>query len=164
MRPAIELDPDWTARSRLFRRDHLAEDERRGDHPRPLAHTTAGVEHRRDLESQATYYCAQRDGELAGFVCTWSGPAGRGVIENLFVHPGSPLRQARLPATPPGAVSRPARQGRRRRGAVTARGRRSRSQADRRRTHLRRQHTRYLRASLPRRLPPQHRAPGREAN
>jgi GNAT superfamily N-acetyltransferase len=87
VRPAREVDPDWTVRSQMFRRDHLEEDERRGAPPRPLAHTAATIEHRRDLESQATYHCTQRDGEFAGFVCTWSGPAASGMIEDVFVHP-----------------------------------------------------------------------------
>lgn len=87
VRPASELDPDWAARARMFRSDHLEEDSRRGHRPRPVTHTAATIDHRRDLERHATYYGAQRHGDLAGFVCVWTGPTGRGVIEDVFVHP-----------------------------------------------------------------------------
>ncbi|MFC7624316.1 GNAT family N-acetyltransferase [Microlunatus sp. GCM10028923] len=85
VRPAGEADPDWSARGALFRQDHLEEDARHGVAPRPQAATDAIVDHRRELERSATYLWVERDGELAGFLCCWRSPEGRGVIEDVFV-------------------------------------------------------------------------------
>lgn len=82
---AVEVDPDWSARGALFRLDHLEEDARHGVAPRPRSATDAIVEHRRELERYAPYLCVEQGGELAGFLCCWRTPEGRGVIEDVFV-------------------------------------------------------------------------------
>ncbi|GAB3768987.1 GNAT family N-acetyltransferase [Microlunatus parietis] len=82
---AAELDPNWSARGALFRLDHLEEDARHGDTARPQEATDAIVAHRRRLEQHAMYLGVEQDGELAGFLCCWRTPEGRGVIEDVFV-------------------------------------------------------------------------------
>ncbi|GAB3480708.1 GNAT family N-acetyltransferase [Nocardiopsis coralliicola] len=89
VRPASAVDPDWSVRAGMFRDDHLEEDARRGDPPRPAEHTAATVAHRAALEEGgAVYHCAVRSGDIAGFACTWQSPEGLGVIEDVFVRPG----------------------------------------------------------------------------
>ncbi|SDS01986.1 GNAT family N-acetyltransferase [Microlunatus soli] len=87
VRPAIEVDPDWSQRQALFRLDHLEEDDRLGRGRRPVSRTEQVIGHRRALEQFATYWCTTDGDQVTGFVCCWQTPQARGVIEDVFVHP-----------------------------------------------------------------------------
>lgn len=90
VRPAAHVDPDWLARARLLRADHLEEDARHGVPPRPEGDSEAIVEHRRAIAEFAPYLCAMHDGEVVGFLCTWVSERTRtGVIEDVYVSPTS---------------------------------------------------------------------------
>ncbi|MFI6426947.1 GNAT family N-acetyltransferase [Promicromonospora sp. NPDC050880] len=84
---AEDADPGWAARRAMLRTDHLEEDARHGVPERPVADTDATVAHRQALERHATYFCAERRGDVAGFVCAWRAPSGQGVVEDVFVAP-----------------------------------------------------------------------------
>jgi ribosomal protein S18 acetylase RimI-like enzyme len=87
IRPAAEVDADWSERAALFRLDHIEEDLRHRTSPRSQQETDAVVEHRRQLERHATYHCTYSHDTVTGFACSWLTPEGRGVIEDVFVHP-----------------------------------------------------------------------------
>jgi GNAT superfamily N-acetyltransferase len=89
IRPGTQVDPAWRARGELLRADHIEEDTRHGIPPRPPAQTAAIVEHRRAMEGFAPYLCAMEGDEVGGFLCTWTSPTGTGVIEDVYVRPGS---------------------------------------------------------------------------
>ncbi|MDI5979865.1 hypothetical protein [Amycolatopsis magusensis] len=113
VRPADDCDPDWSARAEMFRLDHLEEDARHGVTPRSTARTAAIIEHRRDLERHVSYSCAQRLGQVAGFLCHWKAPSGCGVIEDVCatkapaVSPSPPKSVTPRPTSTPGLVSGP---------------------------------------------------------
>lgn len=52
-----------------------------------MAQTDAVIGHRRELERFAAYCCTVHDDEVTGFLCSWPTPQGRGVIEDVYVHP-----------------------------------------------------------------------------
>lgn len=84
VRPVVD-DDGWAHVHRLFRLDHLEEDERLGRAARSERSTESAVALRRSLG--AAYLLAERDREVAGCIAAWPGDAGLGVVEDVFVHP-----------------------------------------------------------------------------
>jgi GNAT superfamily N-acetyltransferase len=88
VRPLTDIDDDWAALRRLFRQDHIEEDEKAGRPVRPESATDDAITLRRGLvQEKAQYFVAEENGRLTGFVCSWPGDDGMGVIEDVFVHP-----------------------------------------------------------------------------
>ncbi|WP_052668418.1 GNAT family N-acetyltransferase [Nitriliruptor alkaliphilus] len=86
VRPATR-DADWQAITDLFRADHLEEDARRGDPPRPASSTQAAVALRRSLGPDVEYLLAHRGERVTGCLAIWVSEEGVGLVEDLFVRP-----------------------------------------------------------------------------
>lgn len=84
IRPATD-DADWKVISDLFRSDHLEEDARRGDPPRPLAETQDAVALRRSLGPDVEYLLAEQGDHIIGCIAIWVSDEGVGLIEDVFV-------------------------------------------------------------------------------
>lgn len=88
VRPHADDGESWSRLRRLFRLDHCEEDARAGRPCRPERDTDDSVTVRRGLAGAGVrYFVAVADDRPIGFVCSWAGDAGWGVVEDVFVHP-----------------------------------------------------------------------------
>lgn len=89
----LELSPvtgdDWETIYQFFRIDHVEEDARAKRETRPESLTRAGVELRRSIGAEATYYLATTASEPEACIATWENGRGIGIIEDVFVYPDS---------------------------------------------------------------------------
>jgi len=84
VRPATD-EADWKAITDLLRNDHLEEDGRHGDPPRPLAQTQEAVALRRSLGPDVEYLLAEQGDRVIGCIAIWVRGKGVGLIEDVFV-------------------------------------------------------------------------------
>ena len=87
--PREATDADWATLRLLFRADHEEEDRRAGRPLRPSSRTDAVVDARRSLPEPVRYFVLEAGGVGAGFVAGWPGDGGPGLVEDLYVTPGS---------------------------------------------------------------------------
>ncbi len=84
---SVDDEEGWREIERLFRIDHLEEDDRHGAPPRPPEQTHAAIALRRSLGPQVNYLLAERERAVIGTIAVWVGDNGIGIIEDVFVHP-----------------------------------------------------------------------------
>lgn len=80
-------EDDWKTIYDFFRIDHEEEDARAKVETRPEVITRAGVDLRRSVGTEATYYLASTGSEPEACIATWGNDDGIGIIEDVFVHP-----------------------------------------------------------------------------
>jgi ribosomal protein S18 acetylase RimI-like enzyme len=89
---AVELrlpasDADWEAVVCLTRLDHEEVARRFGRPPYPEALARSMTRVRRAKEPQLRFWLARAEGVDCGFLSSWPGVGGIGMVEDLFVHP-----------------------------------------------------------------------------